>query len=200
MQYRFILILLFGIFTNVAAQNARSIESLKDEADHYYEEEQYNLAIQYYRELTDQNSDDAEVGYHLADCYLKTFNYPEAEAYYLKVYFLAPLRYPLALYYYALMLKFNASFDESITYFDTFISRNKDTESLKEYVEQAIIDRAGCETAKEELKTSADATRFINLNLNTLYNDYAPAVRDSLTVVVTSGRVSSNRQSIDERF
>lgn len=200
MRHQFFLILFLGIFANSVAQNARSINSLRQEADHYYREEQYHLAIQYYRELTDQDSKDVEVAYRLADCYLKTFNYPEAEAYYLKVYFLAPVQYPLAHYYYALMLKFNASFDEAITYFDTFISRNQDTQSLKEYVEQAIIDRAGCETARDELKPSGDPTMFIDLNLNTQYNDYAPAVRDSLTVVITSGRVSSNRQSIDERF
>jgi len=194
------LILFFGIYIEAVSQDERSIMSLKEEADRYYEEEQYNLAIQYYRELADQNVKDAEVGYRLADCYMKTFNYPEAEAYYLKVYFLAPGQYPLSLYYYALMLKFNANFDESVTYFDNFISTHQNTDQLAEYVEQAIVDRAGCETAKEELGSDNNATKFITLNLNTPYNDYAPAALDSTSLVITSGRVSSNRQSIDERF
>lgn len=200
MKYWFILILFLGICREVISQDERSIKSLKEEANKYYEEEQYNLAIQYYRELTDQNVTDAEVSYRLADCYLKTFNYPEAEAYYLKVHFLAPEQYPLSLYYYALMLKFNANFDEAIAYFDEFISRHQNSNALKEYVEQAIIDQTGCETAREELGSENSITKFVALNLNTKYNDYAPAVRDSLTLVITSGRVTSNRQSIDERF
>lgn len=200
MRYCFILILFFGIYKEAVSQDERSIRSLKEEADRYYAEEQYNLAIQYYRELADQNIKDAEVGYRLADSYLKTFNYPEAEVYYLKVYFLAPEQYPLSLYYYALMLKFNANFDESITYFDEFISRHRNKDELKEYVEQAIIDQAGCETAKEELGSTNHTMKLIALNLNTPYNDYAPAVRDSTSLVITSGRISSNRQSIDERF
>lgn len=197
---RLTLVLFFIIPLIGYSQDSRSVRSLKDEANRYYEEEQYNLAIQYYRELMDQNSKDAEAGYRLADCYMKTFNYPEAEAYYLKVYYLDPVKFPLSLYYYALTLKFNASFDEAISTFDTFISRYQSGDSFREYVEQAVIDRAGCETAKEELQSQKDVTTFVDLNFNTRYNDYAPALRDSVTLVITSGRISSNRQSIDERF
>ena len=55
------------------------------------------------------------------------------------------------------MLKLNASFDESMEYFDQFISAHKDNDEMKEFVEQAIIDRSGCETAKEELGSAANA-------------------------------------------
>lgn len=200
MRYCVLLVLVFGNWC-AFSQNERSINSLKQEADRLYTEEQYNLAIEYYRGLADLNVKDAGVSYRLAECYLQTFNYTEAEAYFLKVHFLAPDEYPLSLYYYALMLKYNASFDESITNFDEFISREQNNAALKEYVEQAMIDKAGSETAKEELNLSvANAAKLIPLNLNTEYNDYAPAVRDSTSMVVTSGRIGSNRQAIDERF
>lgn len=192
--------LIAGVIEPCLSQNDKAIASIKQEADRFYEEEQYNLAIQYYRELTDQNVNDAEVNYRLADCYLKTFNYPEAEAYFLKVYFLDPKQYPLSLYYYALMLKYNANFDESIVYFDDFITKYQNSPEMKEYVEQAMIDKSGSETAKEELAVSGNFYKMVPLNLNTEYNDYAPAVRDSTTMVITSGRMTSNRQSIDERF
>ena len=77
----------FSDFTTRLAQSERSIKSQRAEADRFYEEEQYNLAIQYYRELADLDVKDVSVSYRLADCYMKTFNYPDAEAYYLKVYF-----------------------------------------------------------------------------------------------------------------
>ncbi|MEO7992477.1 MAG: OmpA family protein, partial [Chryseolinea sp.] len=200
MRTLIIVVLFLGVIYPGVSQDDKSISSLKQEADRFYEEEQYNLAIQYYRELTDQNVKDAEVNYRLADCYLKTFNYLEAEAYFLKVYFLDPKQYPLSLYYYALMLKYNANFDESILYFNDFILRYQNSSEMKEYVEQAMIDKAGSETAKEELDASGNFYTLLQLNLNTSYNDYAPAVRDSTSIVITSGRIASNRQSIDERF
>jgi len=195
MRSGILLLIAFITFYHSYSQNARSLKSMKEEADRFYEDEQYHLAIQYYRELADRNAADADVCYRLADCYTKTFNYPEAEAYYLKVYFLAPQQFPLSLYYYALMLKYNANFDESILYFNDFISRHQSSRELKEIVEQAIIDRAGCETAKEELQApGASDTKFIPLNINTTFNDFASAVRDSLSIVITSGRITSNRQ------
>jgi outer membrane protein OmpA-like peptidoglycan-associated protein len=173
---------------------------MRAEADRFYDEEQYSLAIQYYRELADVDGKDMSVNYRLADCYTKTFNYADAEAYYLKVYYGAPSQYPLSLYYYALMLKLNASFDESIENFDKFILTNSSNTELQEFVEQAIIDRAGCEIAKEELGSAGSSTLPMLLKLNSTFNDFAPAVKDSSTLVITSSRLSSNRQSIDERY
>ena len=198
---RLLLLLILTVsMLDVVAQNDRSVRSLKEEADRYYDDEQYNLAIQDYRELADQNVKDAEVSYRLAECYRKTFNYTEAEAYYLKVYFLSPSAFPLSLYYFALMLKFNGNFDESLQYFTEFIRIHENAGDLKDVVEQAFIDRSGCQTAKEELSTQHDSYPWIGLKLNTTYNDFAPAVKDSVTVVISSGRIFSNRQSIDERF
>ena len=199
MRYGLILILI-TLSYGAASQSSRSLKSLRDEADRYYQEEQYNLAIQYYRELADKDIKDPGLNYRLAECYLKTFNYPEAEAYYLKVYFLAPQEYPLSQYYYALMLKLNGNFDESIEYFDRFISASENADELKEFIEQAIIDRAGCETAKEELAAASNTEKAVVLKINSAFNDYAPAVKDSTTIVITSGRLSSNRQSVDERY
>lgn len=199
MRVTLLIITLFTLHLTAFPQNARSIKSLRAEADRFYDEEQYSLAIQYYRELADLDVKDASVNYQLADCYMRVFNYPDAEAYYLKVYFMAPSQYPLSLYYYALMLKLNASFDESMEYFDKFIATHKDNSELKEYVEQAIIDRAGCETAKEELAATNIVPPTV-LKFNSPYNDFAPAVKDSSTLVITSGKLSSNRQSIDERY
>jgi tetratricopeptide (TPR) repeat protein len=119
MAVRFLLVVLIfaGFSQHIHGQDDRSVRALKDEADRFFEQEQFNLAIQDYRELADQDVKDPGVLYRLAECYRKTFNYVEAEVYYLKVYFLAPQQFQLSLYYYALMLKLNGSFDESIQYF-----------------------------------------------------------------------------------
>lgn len=185
----------------LTAQSDRSTRAVLADADKLYESEQYNLASQLYRELSDNNLKNSGVDYRLAESYRNIFNYKEAEAYYLKVHYQAPGEFPLALYYYALMLKYNGYFDESIVYFDAFVSEHQRDAALKEYVEQAQIDRAGGEMAKTEVSESSRVLYpLLSLNLNSVFNDYAPAVRDSTSLVITSGRVASNRQSIDERF
>ena len=187
-----------GNYASLYAQE-RAIRALKAEADEFYEGEQFHLAIERYREIANANAGNADVVYRLAECYRKTFNYPEAEAYYLKTYYSAVSQYPLSLYYYALMLKLNGSFDEAIQYFSTFISEHRDRD-YKDFVEQAIIDRSGCQSAKETMASDANPYPPVALPFNSKFNDFAPAVRDSLNVVVTSSRILSNRQSIDERF
>lgn len=181
------------------AQDARALRALKAEADAFYDGEQYHLATERYREIADLNAGNADVTFRLAECYRRTFSYPEAEAYYLKTHYLASSQYPLALYYYALMLKLNATFDESVQYFTEFIELHQDRD-YKEFVEQAIIDRAGCQSAKEAFASGEKGYPTVALPFNSRFNDFAPAVRDSLNLVITSSRITSNRQSIDERF
>lgn len=184
---------------SIMAQNERTIRALKAEADEYYDGEQFHMAIERYREIANINAGNADVAYRLAESYRRTFNYPEAEAYYLKTHYIAESQYPLALYYYALMLKLNGSFDESIQYFTTFIELHQDRDH-KDFVEQAIIDRSGCQSAKDAFASGASTYPILALPFNSKFNDFAPAVRDSLNLVITSSRILSNRQSIDERF
>lgn len=184
---------------HLVAQDERTVRSLKAEADEYYEGEQFHLATERYREIADLNAGNPYIIFRLAECYRKTFNYPDAEVYYLKAHYLAPSQFPLALYYYALMLKFNGNFDESSEYFTQFIDLHVNRE-YKDFVEQAIIDRSGCQSAKEAFASGASIYPQVPLPLNSKYNDFAPAVRDSMNIVITSSRVVSNRQSIDERF
>jgi outer membrane protein OmpA-like peptidoglycan-associated protein len=180
------------------AQNKRHEEYLRNEGDNFYYDEQYSLAIEYYRELVTLSDQQSDILYRLAESYHKTFNYKEAEAYYLKAYYQSPEKFPFALYYYALMLKLNGDFDESIQFFSKFMEIAENNVAMKEYVEQAAIDRAGSEMAKVQLVKSLYQ---INIeNLNSTYNDYAPALRDSTTIVITSGRIESNRQAIDDRY
>lgn len=173
-------------------------ESLKFEADKYFFEEQYNLAVQYYQELANLSDQNAEINYQLAECYRKIFDYTQAEAYYLKAHYQSPKEFPLALYYFALMLKLNGEFADAINYFDQFIAADLNNKELKEFQEQAVVDRAGCEMAGSE--TAGSLYTLQTENINSSFNDYAPALIDSNTLVITSGRIQSNRESIDERY
>ncbi|CAN5354991.1 hypothetical protein BH10BAC4_BH10BAC4_09160 [soil metagenome] len=199
MKLLFTLLFLVTSFTSWSQQQTQQ-EELKIEADKYFKEEQYNLAIQYYRELANLSDQNSEINYQMAESYRKTFNYAEAETYYLKVHYQAPTVFPLALYYYSLMLKLNGAFDESIYKFSEFILANSDNKVLNEFVEQAAVERAGSEMAKIESAKQQISYPLQMESLNSAYNDYAPTIRDSITLVITSGRIASNREVIDERY
>lgn len=193
----FFLILIVGSNAGFAQ---RDLKWTLPEADEYFMEEQYNLALQLYRDLMDRDYQDPRIAYRLAECYRYTFNYSEAEVYYLKVHYASPREHPLALYYYALMLKYNGNFAESILHFDEFINLHSKLRDLPHQVEQAVIDKAGSEIAMAELASEKNTIKLETVSVNSPYNDFAPAVKDSTSLVITSGRFSSNRESVDERF
>ena len=192
----------FFLLTYAAAWGQDDVRYNKFVADgnRYFQEQQYHLAIQYYRDALSLNLNDAAVDYRLAESYRNTFNYAEAEAYYLKVLYTGQSAFPLSLYYYALMLKLNGNFSEAIERFDEFTSVHEGKIEFNNFVEQAIIEKAGCEIAQQELTSPvALKPRLLTGEINSAFNDFAPAFRDANTLVVTSSRISSNRKLIDER-
>lgn len=175
-------------------------EKLVTQATQYYEEEQYNLAAQLYREALALNISDPAVDYNLAECYRKTFDYAEAEVYYLKVLYTGQSHFPLSLFYHGLMLKLNGNTTEAMKQFDRFIAFHEHNVALLHFVEQAIVEKAGCEMAQMEMELPiAVKAELLESPVNSSYNDFAPALRDAGTLVVTSSRIQSNRDLIDER-
>ena len=167
----------------------------------YFEQQQYNLAIQFFKEAEGLNGNDPATDYKLAVSYQKTFDYTEAEVYYMKVLYTAQNKYPLSLYHYALMLKLNGNATEAIERFDQFIALHESNIALRDFVEQAIIEKAGCEIAREEFGVPvAVKPKLLGGAVNTAFNDFAPAFRDKDNLVVTSSRIASNRSLIDERY
>ncbi|MEQ1585813.1 MAG: OmpA family protein [Cyclobacteriaceae bacterium] len=179
---------------------AQQSENLKEQADLYFEQEQYNLAIQYYLKFTELTDQNPQVNYQLAESYRKTFFYQDAERLYLKVHDQAASGLPLSMYFHGLMLKLNGKFDESIISFTIFISEGEAVEEFNDYVEQARIEIAGCEMAKAALLKNREVYEVKSEIVNTSFNDYAPALLDSATLVITSGRVESKNVMIDERY
>ena len=199
---RFFAIVIFLMLSlAIRGQDRSYYDKLLAEGNRYLEEEQYNLATQFFAEALTFNIPDPSVDYNLAECYRNTFNYTEAEVYYLKVLYSDQGNFPLSLYYYALMLKLNGNLSESMERFDQFITFHQQNAAWQDYLEQAIIEKAGCEIAQQEFGIPASLkAELVAGNVNSPYNDFAPAVRDAQTLVVTSGRVNSNRRLIDERY
>jgi outer membrane protein OmpA-like peptidoglycan-associated protein len=183
------------------AQDRGRYDKIAAEANRYFAEEQYSLAIQLYSDALTFNIAEPALDYKLAESYRHTFNYAEAEVYYLKVFYTGQSMFPLSLYYYALMLKLNGNLSEAMERFDQFITFHERNATLKDYVEQAIVEKAGCEIARHELGLATGVkVSLVSGDINTHYNDFAPSFRNTDTLVITSSRVSSNRTLIDERY
>jgi hypothetical protein len=196
-----VLIILFVLAAVPAwSQKTDLYAGLVSQGDSFFEEEQYSLAIQFYRDALSLNVSDPAIDYKLAESYRNIFNYPEAEAYYLKVLHTGESKFPLALFYYALMLKLNGNLSEAMERFDQFITFHESNVVFRNFTEQAIIEKAGCEIALQDygmplvLKPES-----VGGEINTPFNDFAPAFRDGTSIVITSSRVNSNRKLIDQR-
>lgn len=189
------------ISTAAWGQQSRDYDKLVTEGNRYFEHQQYHLAIGFYKDALNLENRDPAIDYRLAECYRKTYNYAEAEPYYLKVCYTGQHLYPLSLYYYALMLKLNGNPRDAMERFDEFVALHQDNALMKEYVEQASIEIAGCGIAErdQEFFAGTKATQPAG-TVNTPYNDFAPAIRNEYALVITSGRVASNRTRIDERY
>jgi outer membrane protein OmpA-like peptidoglycan-associated protein/tetratricopeptide (TPR) repeat protein len=197
----FIVSVLLMATLTAQSQERGYYDKLVAEASRYFEEEQYHLAIELYNEALALDINDPAVDYKLAESYRNTFNYAEAEVYYLKVLYMGQSKFPLSLFYYALMLKLNGNVSEAMERLDQFIAFHQHNLTLKDFVEQAIIEKAGCEIAQQEFGlTVATRAELAEGNINTAFNDFAPAARDAQTLVITSSRVHSNRTLIDERY
>lgn len=184
----------------VAGQRNHDYNKLLAAGDAYFSHEQYDLAIGYYEQALTFNISDPRVDYNLAEAHRKTFDYAEAETYYFKVLHTAPHDYPLSQYYYALMLKLNDHLADAIKTFDTFIANQQNGIEFQEYVEQAIIEKAGCEIAEQERRLPLMVKpQLVSGEVNTFYNDFSPAFRSADDLVVTSSRIPANRKLIDYR-
>lgn len=203
MMYRLLTITVVSLTISVSGfcQDNGHYGKLVSEGNRYYGEEQYHLAIQFYRDALTYHVPEPALDYRLAECYRHTFNYAEAEVYYMKTFYTVQSMFPLSLYYYGLMLKLNGNLTEAMERFDQFVSLHEQELALKDFVEQAIIEKAGCEIAQQETGMPTGLTAaLVPGNVNTEYNDFAPAFRDAETLVITSSRVASNRTLIDERY
>jgi tetratricopeptide (TPR) repeat protein len=187
-----------SVFASLYAQEEGKM--LREQADQFFSLEQFNLSIDYYKQAIDGGDVDPSLVYRLAESYRKTFNYNEAEQYYYKVLNIASAEFPLAGYYYGLMQKLNGKYNESIQSLDEFVARHENDNPLLQFVEQAMIDRAGSEAALCETNSKSERYSLLAESFNTEFNDYAPSVVDTTCLIITSSRMRSNIAAIDERY
>ena len=166
-------------------------------ADKYYQVEDYFLAAEYYMKAYEKDKSDLYAAYQYAQCERLFFNYDQAEKFYKIVKDQDPENYPLALYYYALMLKTNGRYLPAEASFEEFIGvYSGDDESL---IGLASLHYNGCVVALEALKKPQREYHFRNVGapVNSAESDFSPSIyKHDSSIVIASARQTGKKEEI----
>lgn len=142
-------------------------------ADGLFKSGSYYNAIDYYKQLLQEQPRNPYLVYQLAESSWYMRDYIPAANYYGLVYSLASDIYPEAIYKQAQMLKMQGKYDEAISVFKQFIKDNPKTfKKLKQRAEREI---EGCVMAMNSLKNPIPANvNNLGPNVNSAYTELAP--------------------------
>ncbi|MFQ3575536.1 MAG: LysM peptidoglycan-binding domain-containing protein [Cytophagales bacterium] len=187
------------------------------QGDKYFDNGDYFLAQEYYLEAIKTFHKDPYVHYKLAESQRLFFDYAKSEENYAIVVDHIEKTfhkhhhhndYPLARYWYAMMLKNNAKYEQSKEMFEIFMLSFKPEKPVDElYKEKALFEFNGCVYALNELKKPVRDYKFENLPspVNSANSDYSPGIyKHDSSIVITSAREgtlgSSTFNKLGENF
>lgn len=169
--------------------------------DKYFENSDYYFASQSYQKAIKENKEDFHAHFRLGESYRAMFEYAKAEKAYQTVANSEQgnQEFPLAMFWYGLMLKTNGKYAESKEYLTKFKANFKpQTEEEKSYVDWAELEYLGTVLALEQLQK---AVRNFELKplpapVNSKNSDYAPVIfKNDSTIIITSGRARNKGSS-----
>ncbi|MCZ6520786.1 MAG: hypothetical protein O6848_04760, partial [Bacteroidetes bacterium] len=190
-------------------QTRMGTRDLNRVGDQYFDMDQFSRATSFYEQSLKINNKDGHANYHLGECYRNLFDYGTAEVYYKRTSQLEPKKYPLSLYYFALMQKLNGKFDQAMLGFDAFTEfvktypQNKTLAKNTHLKEQAHIDKEGCILALNQLSHPFKDFKFQRMPepINSESMDYAPSVYETEDMIAfTSGRAAAKGKSFNQRL
>jgi outer membrane protein OmpA-like peptidoglycan-associated protein/LysM repeat protein len=159
--------------------------------DKHFDNFEYYLAANEYARVLKADSSNSYAMFQLAECYRLYYNYKLAELYYHKVANRFRGAYPLARYWYAMMLKDNGDYKKAIENFERYRNENSDTNlEIGLYRERALNEINGCKMALSENNKPKKKYGFNCLPspVNSTESDYAPLLmkNDSIIAITTS--------------
>lgn len=182
----------FDDYRSEKLQNMSPKRKLKT-ANMLYEKGSYVNALMYYKEVYEENENNACVISRLAKCNYLVRDYKEAEKWYKLFYELDTEKFSKAHYMQAYMQKLNGKCDEAKTNFQAFIDEYNDADSDKaEFDEKVKKQIEGCDL---QLKTLADPERVIvdllDEKVNNPFSDFSPFPVSADEIVYGSLRADS---------
>jgi outer membrane protein OmpA-like peptidoglycan-associated protein len=194
MKYFILFISLTFISVYTEAQNVK-LKKLENEADGYFELEEYILALPLYEKLDSFNPGQGKYIYRIGVCYYNSDHKIKCLPYFLRCY---ELKYPEPNLDFLIARGFhlNHDFDEAIKYYINYKTSLTAIDSSRQELDRLI---AMCLTGKELV---ADSVELIIENIgpaiNTRYPDYGPVISADETILIfTSRRSNTTGEKID---
>ena len=169
-------------------------------ADKYFKIQDYYLAMEYYAKALKEGENTDYVHYQLGECDRLFYEYEEAEEHYKIVVENDNKDYPLAIYYYALMLKTNSKYKMSVIQFDNFLRIHEEKDKFRA---SAILEKKGSLYILSEYQKTLREYNFKNLGeqVNTPESDFAPTIYgDDSLIIFSSARINTKREEIYGRL
>lgn len=168
--------------------------------DRSYDNGDYYLAAEYYKEALDASgADKGYLGMRLGECSRQFFDYDQAQKYYKVAYDTDKEKYPLSKYYYGLMLKYNGLYSEAEEVLGDFIATYEPTSPEDDFSQLALMHYNGTVLALDVLKKPQRDYSFKNLGrpANSGYSDFAPVIFDSdSSIFITSSRLKGSEDKV----
>ena len=193
-----LLLLIFLVSVSAQAQFAPLKVPALEEAQAYYQRQQYAQAALLYQSAIARDTTDWQSTYRLAESQRHLFRYSEALTHYQRVYEYAAEAYPAAEFYYALLLKQAGRCSEALPLLEHFVATHPDHPLAKE----ARTTQQGCyQTALLTTEPSSTALYRMPPPYNTPAHDYAAVpYRHDSSLVLTSGRWRASHRRLDARY
>lgn len=175
-----------NITTTLLLLSTFSMFSQSKSGDNYFKYGNYELALEDYLEVVDDEPDNLDLNYKIAVCYLNT-NIDKSLAYsYLELVVANKKHIPDADFLLGRAYHFAYRFDDAIKYYEIFKKEGKGNPLNLMEVSSLI---AQCANAKELMKFPVDVS-FVNLGkeVNSLYDDYYPFVPTNESFLVYNSK------------
>ena len=140
-------------------------------------------AIDYYEYFLIKKPENIKVSYKLGELYLRARDYDKAQEYFKFVYRNNKNKYPLAHYYYASTLKYQAKYDEAKKNYLSFIKEYKNGKERSKYKKLVKSDVVGCEIAKTLIDSSLKVSiTHLDTSINKAHVEFSPIIIDEKTI------------------
>lgn len=143
-------------------------------------------AVELYQDVLDHDEANKDVAYKLGQLYFQIRDYKSAE----KCFGIAKQgnqfsSNDLALYYYALMLKYNGKYNDALKAFEEVKQKKPIADNFN--IKWVDVDIAGCKLALNPTtkKTTATVTH-LGSEINSAYSDFAPTLWDNDAILFSS--------------
>ncbi|MCU0417600.1 MAG: LysM peptidoglycan-binding domain-containing protein [Cytophagaceae bacterium] len=179
----------------VQAQNNTKVKASPYQTlgDQHFKVNAYYYAIAEYKKVLQTDPNNVHCNFYLGECYRELGKYVDAERHYASVIKNNGLtEFPVARYWYAMMLRDNNKYDQSLKEFTSFVNEfkapNLRAEEYRESAKQAI---EGLKFVEEELKKPQRDynVKLLPVPLNSEQSDLDPVItpgNDSLLVITTT--------------